>query len=366
MADDRSSDADWLTLARLAARGNIGPDDLNGTGLNQILLARDGSSDTLNGSEGNDVLVGGSGNNTLNGGGGNDLILSGLGADAIEAGPGADIVFGTLEELSGDRIVDFSSADALVVHGPFFGIKWVGSLDGDDVGLSLPGTNYSVDLLGFREAFSGGDFMTVARGAGPNAYTMMAFEPFLPNLSEGVRVDPASINGIINEPFLTGDGTVRFSMELKSAMSAFNNTLGTYKVAADGTIHDVHVLFSNTLDVPPGARTVDLGTPGDGESIGFFLIQNGSSVYGALPADLSLEGNAATLRSATLGMLDKTPIFHSIATLNPDGANHVLSGVAPSGLAMLIGFEDLPTASGDNDFQDIVISVRALYEDNLI
>ena len=53
---------------------------------------------------------------------------------------------------------------------------------------------------------------------------------------------------------MTGDGAVRFTLELKSAISSFANTLGVYKVGADGTISDVQVLFANTLNVAAGAR----------------------------------------------------------------------------------------------------------------
>ena len=65
---------------------------------------------------------------------------------------------------------------------------------------------------------------------------------------------PDLINGVADQPFLTGDGAVRYTLELKSAVSSFANTLGIYKVAADGTISDVHVLFANTLNVAAGAR----------------------------------------------------------------------------------------------------------------
>ena len=135
--------------------------------------------------------------------------------------------------------------------------------------------------------FSGGDFMAVARGSGADAHTIVTFENFLPTLAEGVRVDPASINGVANEPFLTGDGSVRFTLEFKSAVSAYSNALGVYKVAADGTIFDVDIVFANTLNVTGAARTVDLGVPGNNEKIGFFLIQNGFVLNGNLPDDLS-------------------------------------------------------------------------------
>ena len=157
--------------------------------------------------------------------------------------------------------------------------------------------------------------MTVARGTGADAHTIVTFENFLPTLTEGVRVDPASINGVANEPFLTGDGSVRFTLELKSAVSAYSNALGVYKVAADGTIFDVDIIFDNTLNVAGAARTVDLGVPGNNEKIGFFLIQDGFDLYGNLPDNLSFvtpgtntpadldSGLPPVLHSATLGDL---------------------------------------------------------------
>jgi hypothetical protein len=72
------------------------------------------------------------------------------------------------------------------------------------------------------------------------------------------------------------------------------------------------------------------------------------------------------LQSATLGALSGAVIFHSLSTLNPADAMQVLSGVAPGGRELLIGFEDLPSATGDNDFQDIVIGIREFSEGNVL
>jgi hypothetical protein len=191
-------------------------------------------------------------------------------------------------------------------------------------------------------------------------------------------VDASSINGVTNEPFLTGDGVVRFVLELKSAVSAHNNTLGVYKVAADGTIFDVNIVFSGTLSVPAAARTVSLGVPGNNEKLGFFLIQDGFDHYGNLSDNLSFVTPGTTapadfgggvppiLRSTALGSLTAAPIFHSFATLNLGDANQVLSGVEPGGRELQIGFEDLPTTTGDNDFQDIVIGIRVFPDDQLL
>jgi Domain of unknown function (DUF4114) len=109
--------------------------------------------------------------------------------------------------------------------------------------------------------------------------------------------------------------------------------------------------------------------PVNGERIGFFLIQNGFEAYGDLPDALAflapgtsqlalVDSGAATLTSATLGPLTRTPIFHSTAILNPNGANQVLSGVTAGGQQLQIGFEDLPSATGDRDFQDVVIGIH--------
>ena len=76
------------------------------------------------------------------------------------------------------------------------------------------------------------------------------------------------------------------SAEFRSAISAHSNSLGSYIINADGTIGDVNILFANTLNVVTNARTVDLSPPGDGQQIGFFLIQDGFDAYGALPDDL--------------------------------------------------------------------------------
>jgi Domain of unknown function (DUF4114) len=204
----------------------------------------------------------------------------------------------------------------------------------------------------------------------------VTFEPFLPALSEGVAVDAAAINGVTNQAFLLGDGAVQFTVEFRSAVSAFANSLGFYIVGLDGTIGDVGILFANTLGVSPGTQ-IGLPIP-EGQQIGFFLIQDGFDVYGALPDDLSFRspgtanpadldlGLPPTLFSASRGALTAAPVFHSFATLNSSDATQVLSGVSPDGRELRIGFEDLPTVSGDNDFQDAIVAVRVDSDGSLV
>jgi len=321
----------------------------------RVELTGTAHADTLVGSAFDDVLTGGNGDDSLSGRGG---------MDSIFFGAGRSVQHDTLADLNGDTITGLGTRNAISITGSEIGRNHLGITTGANaVTLTAGGTSF--ELAG---QFLNGDFMAVARG-GADERTVVSFVNFLPSLAEGVRVDPASINGIANEPFLEGDGATSFTLQFGSAVSTFGNTLGYYRIEADGTIGDTHILFSNTLAVPAG-RTVDLGTPADGERIGFFLIQNGANVYGNLPDDISFvaaggggpvdldDGVPPVLSSASRGLLTITPILHSIAAFNPGGATQVLSGVAPGGRDLRIGFEDVQNGFGDNDFQDIVFSVH--------
>jgi hypothetical protein len=382
-------DVDYVKVERLATQvGDSGHNKLVGSAASEALDGVAGD-DTLDAGDGNDVVAGGEGNDTMTGGAGDDslyggtganLVSGGAGIDRIHTGQGADTVRDTLADLNGDTIVAFGPNDTVDIQGTLAGRGALGIAAGNG---GIGGTASTMLTLGgssiqMEGDYSGGDFMMVARGSGPAAHTMLTFQTFLPTLSEGTQVNPSLVNGIANEPFLTGDGTIGFKAELKSAASAYANTLGAYKIAADGTISHVQILFDNTLNVASGARTVDLGTPAEGERVAFFLIQDGFNKFGALPGNLSFvtpgtgapsdtdTGIPPVLQSATLGALSGATIFHSLATLNPADAVQVLSGVAPGGRELLIGFEDLPSATGDNDFQDVVIGVRPLSDSNAI
>ena len=320
-------------------------------------------NDTLIGNDRDNVLRAGDGEDTIATAGGNDTVSGGAGADTINFGGGHSILRDSLADLNGDVVRDFG----------FGAVDLLGARLGWD-SFSITTTKTTISANGSTVELDGnfagnGAFVLSARGNGADAHTGLSYVNYLPGLAEGVSVDTASINGLAAESFLTGDGLVRFTLELKSAVSAFANSLGVYKIKADGTIGDVHILFDNTLNVAASARSVDLGVAGDGERFGFFLIQDGFDAYGDLPDNLSFLEPATTrpaiaasgmaiLSSASLGALTGATVFHSTASLNPNGANQVLSGVKPGGLELQIGFEDLPNATGDRDFQDVVIGIH--------
>jgi hypothetical protein len=358
LAPGTFSSANGLTNNIGIAFGTVIETAIGGAG-NDTILGTD-LANVLKGGAGNDLILGGAANDRIWGDSGNDVMSGGIGADVIDPGTGTDIIRDRLIDLNSDLIMGFGRATTVDILGSLIGRDALAvTQSGSTTAIGAAGLSFGLNGL-----YSGGDFMSVAQGSGANAHTLVTFVNYLPNLAEGLPVNPAAINGIANQPFLGSDGSIGFSVNFKSAVSAHSNTLGFYKVAADGSITDVHIVFANTLAVASNT-TVNLGTPGNGEHIGFFLIQDGFDRYGSLPDNLSFvapqDGATPVLMSATQGALTAT-VFHSSAGLNPDHTTQVLSGVAPGGRELVIGFEDLPTGTGDNDFQDVVIGVRTNHD----
>jgi Ca2+-binding RTX toxin-like protein len=323
--------------------------------------------DTLIGNDRDNKLFGGDGNDILVANGGNDTLVGGNGADKFYFGPGNSVARDNLSALNGDTMIDFGFHASVDILGSRIGRDSM-TITPTKVMVSANGDSFELDG-NFASGGSAGGLIIAARGAGDSSYTTVSHVNFTPNLREGVAVDPAAINGIANQNYLSGDGTVAFTVEMKSAVSAFANTLGYYKVGTDGKISDVHILFGNTLGTASGT-TANLITPGFGERIGFFLIQNGANTVGPLPDDLSFvtpgtgsaanlnQGIAPALVSASHGAITGVDIFHSFANINPNAATQVLSGLDRGGRELQIGFEDLRNGTGDNDFQDVVIGVH--------
>ena len=272
------------------------------------------------------MLDGGDGTDILVANGGNDTLIGGLGADKIYFGPGDSVVRDTLADLNGDTVRDFGFG---IGRRPGLAHRPRQRCDHTDHG---HGQRRRLDLRAQRQLRGGDGAFIIRRAAAVTAPTRT--EPReLPAQPGGRRgVNPATVNGVASQTFLSGDGTVRFTLEMRSAVSSFANTLGFYKVAADGTISSVHILFANTLNTAPGT-TVDLGTPGNGERIGFFLVQDGfHNLRRTRPKTfLRTAGNRsrrqpqpgarALLMSASHGPITGVEIFHSFATINP-GRRH--------------------------------------------
>ena len=300
---------------------------------------------------------------------GDDLVNGLGGADTITLGAGFDRLSGTLDDLLGDTITDFSVDDAIVIQGAQIGRDQIDvvygsavlNVDGDGDGAA----DGSITLDG---DFTGGDFMAVREAAD----TLVTFETFLPELRERRAVDPNLVNGINNQEFLTGDGNTDFLVTMRDmGWALFNNALGVYEIDAGGNILDTRILFDSTKRA--GGQTAEITGVEDGHQLGFFIVQKGarwarsldeadvvSFVNGSgAAANLS---DGADLSIAVNGIAVDEFIFHSFdAGMNADGVEHALSGVEEGGEAITIGFEDL-TGGGDRDYEDVVFLVEHVDE----
>ncbi len=180
-------------------------------------------------------------------------------------------------------------------------------------------------------------------------------------------------------------GTVTFISE----SAGHKNTLGVYKIAADGSIYDVDVIWANASlkgsdgDLVSGKSSEKLELKA-GERLGFFIVPDGFSQSGMskLLADskagwkfVDAKGNAGNVNGGTelkLVHVDAkgketdiksaygTSVFHSVDDgskgLNGDKMNHVVAEVDSLTGKLKIGFEDLK-GGGDKDFDDSVFTL---------
>ena len=276
----------------------------------------------LNGTSKNDKIIGHGGDDTLYGHDGNDLLIGGTGSDVLYGGNGNDILIG------GDVYIYQSLFNSENVIFPSL-------IETKNIAhLKPPGT----DALGLLP----GDLSSI----GPQAATI-------------------SFIG-------TGAG--------------YDNSLGTYVVAADGTIQGVNMLFANVKDHAPGTA-MDIMLPGMPDSnFGFFIIADGARInqgyrtidieHGELNfwynfglsdqriANISDNGNAISLvfTDTEGSTVLKGSIYHTTeregdTSLNPDGQIHVVAGFSTEDANVLrIGFEDLPNL-GDADYNDVVFDL---------
>lgn len=174
----------------------------------------------------------------------------------------------------------------------------------------------------------------------------------------------------------------------------YKNVLGMYKIAPDGTMHDVQIVFANASNQGSGgdlvsgvsSKSYDLKA---GEKLGFFILPDGYAVGGQAKllddtsaswklVDLDstqgggtgVDGNAGKYHTKLVYVgADGTEVdmksaygdevFHSSNTsgwLNADGTNHVANTSEVLDGKINIGFEDL-WSGGDKDYDDIAFTL---------
>ena len=168
--------------------------------------------------------------------------------------------------------------------------------------------------------------------------------------------------------------------------AGYQNALGVYKIAKDGTIYDVQILFANASlkgsggDLIAGKSSVDLDLKA-GDRLGFFVVPNGfaqknmAALLGDTKGSFKFVGADGSLGNVKAGQEVKLvhvsdsgvetivrsqygqSVFHSISALNGDKFNHVKAEVDVKSGSAKIAFEDL-WGGGDRDYDDSIFTVK--------
>lgn len=202
-----------------------------------------------------------------------------------------------------------------------------------------------------------------------------------------------TVNPPSREAVLQIDNAVDMSVEYQTTATikfvennaGYKNTVGSYTIAADGTIQNAAIHFVNSHDSI--GKSVDVNLASESTTLGLFLIANGynqNQQFKKIDLDNAtiefvFDLNKKTERAAKItdNAKDVTLVVHSDgktikikgdiyhsdlggqhAQINADGKEHAISGLAdpddPSTLR--VGFEDLKNL-GDADFNDAIIDI---------
>jgi hypothetical protein len=285
--------------------------------------------------------------------------------DEITGNGGPDTFTGSLAEFYRDTFTDFSEDDKFIFDGVVINRDAIEVTTGSAIlAIDETGDGNPEGQFTLQGDFTGGDFMAVASGSD----TLLTFETFLPQLTEGQAINPSLVNGINNQEFLTGDGSTDFKVTLRDlGFAGYDNVVGVYEIDAGGNLVDTRMLFKNANTNKSAQATISDVEAGN--RLGFFIVQDAADVAEALSntdtfSFVNSSGAAANLSDgsdtflAVNGSAVNETVFHSFArTMNTDGVQHTLSGVNVGGESITVGFEDL-TGGGDRDYEDVVFMVE--------
>ncbi len=301
------------------------------------------------------TIFGGEGNDILWANIGNDQVIAAGGDDRVDGGPGNDQIFGendndALNGGDGNDYLDGGDGNDILYGG-----NWVAPVVQDK--------NFSDDVI-------------------------------FPHLMEGVNivnlVPPGTPALGVRDGNLSVDFAAQATLTFRDGFAGYNNTLGVYSIAADGTMQMGTILWANTKTAGiDTAHVIDLPVGGGGGDFSFFIIANGDRVNsGYAGLDITGEGHIRfvydygliTERDAKItdnnsrvrvvyddGVTERVlsgPDYHTTdrggpTTINTDNRDHVVSGLVSIGQndVLRIGFEDLPNL-GDADYEDVFFDLN--------
>lgn len=285
VASDGFGGTDTLVSIENATGSNFG-DLLIGSSSDNILLGGLGD-DTLEGGAGNDTLDGGAGDNWLsyaNGTGGATVDLA-LGT-ANDGMGGTDTLSG-FEKARGSAFddtllgdTDVNTLEGLGGSDALHGFDGEDILDGGDGADFLYGGAGNDEILGGE----GDDIIFGGTGGDDSAFVQITTQAhefstdvILPQLIERKALNAPQSLGVAAGDLAPGYATSATITYIESG-AGYNNTLGHYQVAADGTILGVGIAFANVKDFASGTeKTVAVDAD---KSLGFFTIADGARENG--------------------------------------------------------------------------------------
>ena len=176
--------------------------------------------------------------------------------------------------------------------------------------------------------------------------------------------------------FAMPEGAESVTLTFESEGTKQEDTMGWYKIDADGNPGEAHILWGNTQDddLEAGDSTVELEGLQPGESFGLFIVSDGNREESWLN---SAEDDGLTLSFDADGNLQGTDasgnvvdsvdggdngrdgnIFHAFGDNPVDGGVHATSGTNDNG-DLMIGFENGKIGGRNSgDFDDLFVSMK--------
>jgi VCBS repeat-containing protein len=198
--------------------------------------------------------------------------------------------------------------------------------------------------------------------------------------NDPIRYDEDNGNISIN----MGEVESSMSVEYNGGSAGYKNILGFYEKDENGNIEDVKIIYvdkgdmdgdrsnyDDFSDAPESLGTLN-GLTGD---VGFFIIPNGYSDADVRDAinkgyDVSIDenNNVVFTNPVTNSIVVADKTFYTDNDMSTDGRDHAVITVNPDG-GLTIGMEDLPESSSDQDYDDVVFTIKpcvTINEDNTI
>ena len=304
---------------------------------------------------------------------GNVLADNGHGADSDPDGDALSIAAQTVQTSNGGMAVFLSSGD-------FTYINTTGFTGADTFDYTL--------LDGHGGSATGTVDLTVTQ---QEAHSFSSDNVLFPMVHEEVNIanlvppgTPAL--GVIHGDLDAGATAASATITFVQSVAGYANTLGSFEIAADGTITSAAIDFANGHTAVAGATaTVSLDA---GTQLGLFIISNGFNANGGYSginlntgtlnfiydyghadqraaniddsgSHISLVYTDASDHSTVLQGTDYFTTERGGSTeINTDDAVHVIAGAPDAGHTtdLRIGFEDLPN-TGDADYNDVIADV---------